>query len=553
MAFTLKPPRGSLVGIGTLAADALAFSTDQRRILMGDGTTNHVLGVKINLSATAAPTTGDDDADGYSIGSLWVDVTNDVTYQCVDSTTGAAVWKQTSNASAVTSVAATAPVAGFTVSGSPITSSGTFVFALSDDLAALEGMSGTGLVARTASNTYAQRTLTGPAAGISVSNGDGVSGNPTLALANDLAALEALTGTSTIYYRSGTDTWSAVTIGTGLSFSSGTLSSSVSAGAVPNLLHNGGFEVWQRGTAFSTNDDNYAADRWYILSQSSAVGADKGTTNFSPLNSHLLTQTNASAQRAGVAHIVESRDTAPYAKDARTVRFQFSARSSTSTAIRFAIIEWTGTADSVTSDVVNNWASSTYTAGNFFLGSNLTVTAVGSGTANTTAADFAVTGTVSTSAKNLIVFVWSENTMAQNVTLEITKAGLYDGTSARDWLPRSLAEEIALCQRYYHKSYAIDTAPGTATDVGAIGYAAGGTAGEFAPTVTYPVRMRATPTYTIYSTNSGTSSRRYNASAATDETVSAFNLSGPGSHSGMNLAHTSGQVYRYHFTASAEL
>lgn len=79
----------------------------------------------------------------------------------------------------VTSVAATQPAAGFTISGSPITSSGTLVFALSDDLAALEAMAGIGIVARTAANTYAQRTISA-GTGISVSNGDGVSGNPTI-------------------------------------------------------------------------------------------------------------------------------------------------------------------------------------------------------------------------------------------------------------------------------------------------------------------------------------------------------------------------------------
>lgn len=39
----------------------------------------------------------------------------------------------------------------------------------------------------------------------------------------DLTALAALTGTNTIYYRSAPNTWSQVTIGSGLSFSSGTL------------------------------------------------------------------------------------------------------------------------------------------------------------------------------------------------------------------------------------------------------------------------------------------------------------------------------------------
>ncbi len=64
----------------------------------------------------------------------------------------------------------------------------------------------TGIVAKTALNTIAGRTLTGPAAGISVADGDGVAGDPTLSLANDLAALEALAGTG-LAVRSAADTW----------------------------------------------------------------------------------------------------------------------------------------------------------------------------------------------------------------------------------------------------------------------------------------------------------------------------------------------------------
>ena len=80
----------------------------------------------------------------------------------------------------VESVAATAPAAGFTITGSPITTTGTFVFALANDLAALEAMAGTGMVARTAANTYAQRTITAGTGAITVTNGDGVAGNPTV-------------------------------------------------------------------------------------------------------------------------------------------------------------------------------------------------------------------------------------------------------------------------------------------------------------------------------------------------------------------------------------
>ena len=120
----------------------------------------------------------------------------------------------------------TAPAAGLTITN-PAGTAGNPTFALANDLAALEALASTGIMARTAAETYALRSLTGPAAGITVSNGDGVSGNPTLALANDLAALEALSGTNTIYYRSGADTWTAVTIGGNLGFSAGTLGSSL--------------------------------------------------------------------------------------------------------------------------------------------------------------------------------------------------------------------------------------------------------------------------------------------------------------------------------------
>lgn len=50
----------------------------------------------------------------------------------------------------------------------------------------------------------------------------------------DLTALAALAGTNVIYYRSAADTWAAVTIGTGLTFTGGTLASSTSGGNVSN-------------------------------------------------------------------------------------------------------------------------------------------------------------------------------------------------------------------------------------------------------------------------------------------------------------------------------
>lgn len=51
-------------------------------------------GPKNNFGASAAPTNNDDSADGYQVGSLWIDTTANTSYICEDSTEGAAVWDQ---------------------------------------------------------------------------------------------------------------------------------------------------------------------------------------------------------------------------------------------------------------------------------------------------------------------------------------------------------------------------------------------------------------------------------------------------------------------------
>jgi hypothetical protein len=58
--------------------------------------------------------------------------------------------------------------------------------ALDADLQAIAALTGTGILARTAANTWALRTDTGTANEITVTNGDGVAGNPTVSLPSAL-------------------------------------------------------------------------------------------------------------------------------------------------------------------------------------------------------------------------------------------------------------------------------------------------------------------------------------------------------------------------------
>lgn len=116
----------------------------------------------------------------------------------------------------VTSVGLSVPT-GFSVSGSPVTTSGTITLSYatgyqgytSTEASKLSGIeagadvtdatnvaaagaimdgdfSANGLMVRTASGTYTSRTLTGTANQITVTNGNGVSGNPTLSLHSDV-------------------------------------------------------------------------------------------------------------------------------------------------------------------------------------------------------------------------------------------------------------------------------------------------------------------------------------------------------------------------------
>ena len=84
-------------------------------------------GLQHNLTATSAPTSSDDVADGYSVGSLWINVSDDTIYLCADNAASAAVWRQldaTGNGT-VTSVGLALPSDVFDVTGSPITGAGT--------------------------------------------------------------------------------------------------------------------------------------------------------------------------------------------------------------------------------------------------------------------------------------------------------------------------------------------------------------------------------------------------------------------------------------------
>ena len=104
----------------------------------------------------------------------------------------------------VMSIGAVAPVAGLTISGSPITTTGTLTFSLANDLAAVEGLNTTGIAVRTGTDTWTTRSLA-IGGGLTITNPDGLAGNPTITLPT--------VGTAGSYKAVTTDAYGRVTAG----------------------------------------------------------------------------------------------------------------------------------------------------------------------------------------------------------------------------------------------------------------------------------------------------------------------------------------------------
>jgi hypothetical protein len=153
-------------------------------------------------------------------------------------------WYTVSNTSAggsgtVTSVTVTQPGAGITVTNSGVaqTPAATSTIALANDLAAVEGLATTGIAVRTAADTWTTRTL-GSGTNITVTNADGVAGAPSIALSGTVGVGNGGTGVTT------TPTNGQLLVGNGTTYTVATLGVStgisITAGAGTLTINNTG-------------------------------------------------------------------------------------------------------------------------------------------------------------------------------------------------------------------------------------------------------------------------------------------------------------------------
>lgn len=219
-----------------------------------------------------------------------------------------------------------------------------------------------------------------------------------------------------------------------------------------NALINGDMRINQRGSA-TYADDTYFVDRWTALAD--GISMDAGNTNSSPptdglWSAYLRPLTNN--KKFGMIQFVEQLNCVGMFGQMVTLSFKARVSSPTNLPnIKAGILSWSGTADTLTSDVVSAWGASgttpTLVANWTFENtpSNLGVTS--------TWATYRVQGLVDTaSVKNVAAFIWSDSTASTTSDyLYVTDVQLEIGAIATPFERRSMADELLLCQRYHYR------------------------------------------------------------------------------------------------------
>jgi len=286
---------------------------------------------------------------------------------------------------------------------------------------------------------------------------------------------------------------------------SGTLNTLSGAGNTvnKNYLINGGFAVAQRGTSFTStgsanNDDAYTLDRWYILSDGNdAIDVTQDTTTV-PTNGEFAIALDVETvnKKFGIATIIENADVIGLVGN--TVTFSFKAKVSATTKldnVKAAIVAWSGTANTVTSDIISAWGAE---GTNPTLIANATYENTPANLNLTTSyATYSITAAVDTaSTQNLILFIWSDvtdTTLGDFLYIAESKLELGSTATAFQYAGGTFQGELAACQRYYWRTGGDNT-----YQKYAVGFATSSTV--LSGVIFLPVQMRIKPGSIEYST-----------------------------------------------------
>jgi len=336
------------------------------------------------------------------------------------------------------------------------------------------------------------------------------------------------------------------------------------AGGRKNLIINGAMQVWQRGTSATglTATDFTTVDRFMANygggSSAGTRSVERSTDTPSGFNYSIkITHSGSSTvpNEYAIRTFLEMQDVKHLIGNTAVFSFYYKSNRTGTHAYRFSHNGITG-ASSINGEFTVNSADT-------WERKEIVITqlqnATGTATSDTSWGIHLDCGPI-LYGEGLASFDDGDYFAVTGVQLEV-------GSVATDFEHRSYGEELALCQRYYQKSYNDGTAPGTITILGSVLWLTsqqwGVTSVPNGPVlqgyVTMPVELRAAATVVPYSTTTGTANRFVLSSTGSDVTPHAWLQQAPSTiHIGYpqntgGAGFGNADMVRFHWTADAEL
>lgn len=256
----------------------------------------------------------------------------------------------------------------------------------------------------------------------------------------------------------------------------------VGVSSAPNVIINGAFDIWQRGTSIAnTGATAFGADRWQLggssLNNSTISRQTAATTDATygmrwGRNSGVTTATTHR-----MMHVLESAESKQFAGEPVTLSFRALRGANAPTTLTAVIYCGTGT-DQTGSDLWAGWTGGTIAAS-----TNLNI--------GTSVASYSVTANIPSSANQIAVYFEyaSTGTAGANEWYQLETVKLESGSVATGFrrAANTLQGELAACQRYYFRSQ------GTAAYTHHAGFGFVFTSSDARITMTYPTNMRTAP------------------------------------------------------------
>ena len=264
-----------------------------------------------------------------------------------------------------------------------------------------------------------------------------------------------------------------------------------------NIIINGNFDIWQRGTSFTGT--KYTADRWYVIASGTGTTTTSqqsftlGQTDVPSEPKYYLRIAKSSGATSGDYLSSKNESVRTFAGQASVISFYAKASAATTLTPTIRQNFGTGGSPSSVNDAVKSDISVTTSWQKFTI--THTFDSISGKTLGTDGND------------HIELFFNIQN--AAGDSIDFAQFQWEKGSVATDFEIKPIAEELALCQRYYYKTFAPETTP--AQNVAADNYVlvlryTG--AGSVSTSQQHPVQMAFSPDITTFNPYAANSSAR---------------------------------------------